>query len=78
LGWFVVSALTDYLSVLWQEARESRRAARCANIAVALEVVTWGAVLFAVAGYWIVIAAGLAGSWLGSYVGVRRAGAKAG
>lgn len=72
-GWFAVAALTDFMSVEWQEAREQRRAIRCANFAVALEAVSWAAVLFAVAGLWIVVGAGLAGSWAGSWYGVRRA-----
>jgi hypothetical protein len=75
-AWFVIAAATDYLSVAWQEAREQRHAVRCANLAVLLEAVSWGAILFAFAGLWSVVAASLAGSWLGSWYGVRRAGGK--
>lgn len=71
--WFCIAATSDWLSVAWHDAREKRHARRSAHLAVALEAVTWAPLLLVFeTGYWSVIVASLAGSWVGSYVAVRR------
>jgi hypothetical protein len=74
--WFFAAAAADALGVWWQEARERREALKCAVLAVLLEAISWGPVVAVLyTGHWAVIAACLAGSWVGSYLGVRHASA---
>ncbi len=73
IAFFALSMAGDYLSVEWQEAREKRRALRCANIGVGLGALSWlGMVVFVVTFNWQIIAADLLGNWLGGYLAVRR------
>ncbi len=72
VAWFAVEAISDWLSCAWQDARESRRAARAANIGATLNAITYAPLLIVWAtGNWLVIPASVAGAWVGSYLGVR-------
>jgi hypothetical protein len=69
-----IAAAADWLSIAWHRARESGRVARTVALSVALE--TLNAVPFAAAiavDDWRLLAAGVAGSAIGTALGMRHA-----
>ena len=72
------AAVSDFLSVLYHEARENLRAMAASLYAMALETLTWLPVLAAIeAGEgWPIALACVVGSGVGTYRGVSRVAAK--
>lgn len=77
---FVFAAVSDFLSVLYHEAREHLRKKTASVYAMMLETLTWLPVLAAIeAGEgWQIALACVLGSGVGTYRGVARVAAKGG
>jgi len=75
---FVFAALSDFLSVLYHEARENHQSLYASGYAMVLETLTWLPVLAAIeAGDgWPIAIACVIGSGVGTYRGVARVAAK--
>lgn len=74
LMFFALSVANDDLNVQWHEAREQFKAGKAGTISLAMGVIAWlPYVLFVATNNWQIILADLAGNWIGSYLGVKRA-----
>lgn len=68
-AFFLMAGCTDALSVYWQEAREADAAESVAAYSMALEMLTWLPVLFAIRDEdYGIVAAAVLGSTAGAWV----------
>jgi hypothetical protein len=73
LACFALAALGDVLTVWWHRARERRSVPVAATLSGALELLTWAPLWLAITTEdWRVVAASVAGSVVGTAIGMRR------
>jgi hypothetical protein len=74
LAYFALSVANDALNVQWHQAREEGQPVSGANISVVMGAIAWVPyVLFVTQGNWQIVAADLAGNWVGSWWGIKKA-----